>query len=58
MGKHIRKIIDEHRRKKSVKELERKWIKAKGRYSNQYWCAEEIDLAKAKGRELEKLFEK
>lgn len=37
--------IDEHRRNKPVAELERKWLKAKGRHSNRFWCIEWLDLA-------------
>ena len=33
-------------------ELERKWAKAKGRWSNAYWSAEAIDLAFARGSDL------
>lgn len=49
MGKRIQKILEEERRKQPIEELERKWNKAKGRHSNQYWTAECLDLAHAEG---------
>ncbi len=54
MGKRIQKILEEERRKQPVVELERKWEKAKGRHSNQYWCAEWLDLAAARANEMYK----
>jgi hypothetical protein len=45
-------IIAEARRRQPICELERKWLKAKGRYSNRYWAMEWIDLSIARGREL------
>ena len=39
--------IDKYRRQKPIKELKRKWHKAKGRHSNRFWCMEQIDLAHA-----------
>jgi len=56
MGKRIQKILDDERRKQPIAELERKWNKAKGRHSNAYWCAEWLDLASAKGKELYRKF--
>lgn len=37
--------INEYRRKQPIEELERKWDKARGRHSNQFWCTEWLDLA-------------
>ena len=56
MGKRIQKILREERRKQPIEELERKWNKAKGRHSNQYWTAEWLDLAHARAREMYKFF--
>jgi hypothetical protein len=50
MGERVRKILEEERRKQPIEELERKWNKAKGRHSNQYWCVEWLDLANARGK--------
>lgn len=54
MGKRIQKILDAERQKQPIKELERKWEKAKGRHSNHYWTQEWIDLSFARGKELAK----
>lgn len=56
MGKRIQKILREERRKQPIEELRRKYEKAKGRHSNHYWFAEELDLADAKAEEIVKLF--
>lgn len=37
-------------------ELERKWTKAQGRHSNQYWTQEWLDLASREGAELAAYF--
>jgi hypothetical protein len=50
------KRITEYRRNKPIAELERKWNKAKGRHSNHYWCAEWLDLAHARSREMARFF--
>lgn len=42
--------IAEYRQRQSIEELERKWRKAEGRWSNQYWSAEWLDLAEALSR--------
>lgn len=41
-----------NRRQQPMAELERKWKKAKGRWSNQYWSAEWIDLAEKRADEM------
>lgn len=33
-------------------ELERKWVKAKGRHSNQFWAQELLDVARRRGARL------
>lgn len=43
-------IIRESRRSQPIEELERKWNKAKGRHSRQFWCMEWIDLAHARAK--------
>ena len=47
-------LLDKHRQQKSIKELHRKAIKAKRKG---LWTQEDIDLAKAVGREAEKFFD-
>lgn len=44
--------IREFRQKQPIAELERKWNKAKGRWSNQFWAAEWLDLSSARAAEL------
>jgi hypothetical protein len=44
--------LAEIRQRQPITELERKFKKARGRYSRQYWTAEAIDYSFAKGREL------
>ena len=44
--------IAEKRSRQPIAELERKWMKARGRHSNSYWSAEWLDLASARGRIL------
>lgn len=46
--------IAEIRQHQPMAELERKWEKARGRYSNRYWIQEWLDLAQARGREFVK----
>lgn len=50
------KRIAEYRRNKPIAELERKYNKAKGRHSNQFWCVEWLDLAHARAREMSRFF--
>jgi len=45
MSEERLKIIEEKRRKQPISEIKRKWEKAKGRHSNQYWTAEWLDFA-------------
>lgn len=52
MGKRIQKLLDLERQKQPIEELERKWNKAKGRHSNQFWCQEWIDLANARAKQI------
>lgn len=52
MGKRIQKLLQDERRKQPIEELERKWMKARGRHSNAYWCLEWLDLAHARGEEM------
>ena len=52
------KKLDEARQHQPLKELERKWNKAKGRHSNAFWTQEWIDLAMARGARLAKFFKK
>jgi hypothetical protein len=52
MGKRIQKILEDERRKQPIAELERKWNKAKGRHSNQFWTAEWLDLAAVRGHKM------
>ena len=47
MGERIQKILQRERIKQPLKELKRKYEKAKGRYSKNIYFAEEIDLADA-----------
>lgn len=56
MGKRIQKILREERRKQPIEELERKWNKAKGRHSKQFWTSEWLDLANARAKEFVKSF--
>lgn len=56
MGKRIQKILQEERRSQHIAELERKWNKAKGRHSNAFWCAEWLDLAAARAKEMADFF--
>lgn len=44
--------ITARRRQQPIEELERKWEKAKGRWSNRYWAVEWLDLAEVRGRQL------
>ena len=44
--------IAEKRRRQPMVELERKWVKARGRWSNAYWATEWIDLAWARGNAM------
>lgn len=44
--------IAEYRQRQPIEELERKWRKAQGRWSNQYWSAEWLDLAEARSRQI------
>jgi hypothetical protein len=44
--------IAEFRRRQPMPELERKWVKARGRWSNRYWAAEWRDLAEARAQEM------
>lgn len=46
--------IKTYRQRQPMAELERKWNKAKGRYTNKYWTAEWLDLAQAKANEMSK----
>jgi len=48
--------IDKFRRSQPIEELERKWKKEKGRHSNQFWCLEWLDLAHARGKEIDNYF--
>lgn len=54
MGMRIQKILEDERRKQPIAELERKWNKARGRHSKQFWAVEWIDLAYARATELSK----
>ena len=45
MNKERQAKIDKIRRSQPINELERKWKKAKGRHSNQFWAVEWLDLA-------------
>ena len=58
MSKKRQEKIDKFRRMKSVKELERKFNKAKGRHSKNYWCVEHLDYVFALADELYFWFEK
>ena len=49
--------ISEYRRRQPLEELERKWLKARGRWSNQYWSLEFIDLVSREADELKRLIE-
>lgn len=52
MSERGEKILAEARQKQPMEELERKWSKARGRWSNHYWAAEWIDLARKRADEL------
>ena len=55
---NIEKRIEKYRRSQSLEELERKWLKAKGRHSNAFWSAEWLDLAHKRAEKLWKWFNK
>jgi hypothetical protein len=40
------------RRRQPIAELERKWAKARGRWSNRYWAAEWLDLAAVRADQM------
>ncbi len=56
MSEQREKQIDEYRRRQPIAELERKWNKARGRHSKNYWAVEWVDLAWARGREMARYF--
>ena len=47
----IQKILGDERSKQPISELRRKYDKAVGRHSRNYWIQEEIDLATAEALE-------
>ena len=49
-------ILDKYRQNKPLVELERKWNKAQGRHSNQFWCQEWLDLAHARADKTARFF--
>lgn len=44
--------IDAIRQRQPLAELERKWLKARGRHSNRFWAQEWLDLCAARAAEL------
>jgi len=54
--KERKEKLDKYRQNKPLHELERKWLKAKGRHSNQFWCQEWLDLAYARAKLWYELF--
>ena len=42
--------------RQSDEELERKWAKAEGRHSNQFWTQEWLDVAKRRAKHIAEYF--
>ncbi len=56
MSEERQKKIDKFRQSQPIEELQRKYNKAKGRHSNAFWMAEELDIAFKRAEEMYKFF--